>query len=263
MVRRTRRASLRTCSRLRPLLNEHYVRHVRSGIEQVVWVMGAALFASRSTFENIGGWDPGFFIYYEDSDICLRALQQGVLTFVDGDVRFVHRLGARDRQRQVTERVEARVPLRCPVLRQASSLPDPDGAPQPRPQDGRGCRGAVSVDVSPRISRSRLPSYEQGAGLPWRVLATVTTLALTFPFALDAQYALEQGAFDYGQHVEWQSRLLIFVPLAALALTVAAPTFRIAIAVYWAWSFVFLGLAPAIQLARQSFPWNGTSSGGD
>jgi N-acetylglucosaminyl-diphospho-decaprenol L-rhamnosyltransferase len=71
-------------------MNQHYVRHVRSGIEQVVWVMGAALFASRSTFENIGGWDPGFFIYYEDSDICLRALQRGVLTFVDGDVRFVH-----------------------------------------------------------------------------------------------------------------------------------------------------------------------------
>jgi hypothetical protein len=105
-----------------------------------------------------------------------------------------------------------------------------------------------------------VPSYEQGAGLPWRVLATVTTLALTLPFAIDAQHALEQGAFDYGQHVEWQSRLLIFVPLAALALTTAAPTFRIAIAIYWAWSFVFLGLAPAIQLARQSFPWTGTFS---
>ena len=118
----------------------------------------------------------------------------------------------------------------------------------------------MSVDVSPRTSRSRVPRYEQGAGLPWRVLATVTTLALTLPFAIHAQHALEQGAFDYGQHAEWQSRLLIFVPLAALALTTAASTFRIAIAIYWAWSFVFLGLAPAIQLARQSFPWTGTFS---
>jgi hypothetical protein len=118
----------------------------------------------------------------------------------------------------------------------------------------------VSVDVSPRISRSRVPSYKQGAGRPWRMLATVTTLALTLPFALDAQRALEQSAFDYSQHVEWQSRLLIFVPLVALVLTAAARTFHIAIAVYWTWSFVFLGLAPAIQLARQSFPWTGTFS---
>ena len=71
-------------------LNRRYVRRVEAGTEQVVWVMGAAVFASRATFEAIGGWDPGFFIYYEDSDICLRALDRGVPTVVAGDVRFMH-----------------------------------------------------------------------------------------------------------------------------------------------------------------------------
>ncbi|WP_162260814.1 glycosyltransferase family 2 protein [Nocardioides sp. Soil805] len=70
--------------------NSRYVRHVDSGLERVVWVMGAAVFMSRDVFDAIGGWDEGYFIYYEDSDICLRALRVGVPTYVDGEVRWVH-----------------------------------------------------------------------------------------------------------------------------------------------------------------------------
>jgi N-acetylglucosaminyl-diphospho-decaprenol L-rhamnosyltransferase len=57
---------------------------------EVVWVMGAAVALSRETFERIGGWNDKYFIYYEDSEICLRALRLGVPTYVDGDVRWVH-----------------------------------------------------------------------------------------------------------------------------------------------------------------------------
>lgn len=70
--------------------NQRYVRHVESGLERVVWVMGAAVFIAREAFDRIDGWDAGYFIYYEDSDICLRALKSGIPTFVDGDVRWVH-----------------------------------------------------------------------------------------------------------------------------------------------------------------------------
>jgi N-acetylglucosaminyl-diphospho-decaprenol L-rhamnosyltransferase len=70
--------------------NKRYVRHVESGVQRVVWVMGAALFMTRRTYDDIGGWDDGYFIYYEDSDICLRALRDGIPTYVDGDVRWVH-----------------------------------------------------------------------------------------------------------------------------------------------------------------------------
>lgn len=70
--------------------NRRYVRYVEQGLTQVVWVMGAAVFMPSEVFSRIGGWDDGYFIYYEDSDICLRALHAGVPTYVDGDVRFVH-----------------------------------------------------------------------------------------------------------------------------------------------------------------------------
>jgi N-acetylglucosaminyl-diphospho-decaprenol L-rhamnosyltransferase len=71
-------------------VNSRYIRHVESGLQQVVWVMGAAVFTTRKTFERVGGWDDRYFIYYEDADFCLRALEQGVPTYVDGDVRMLH-----------------------------------------------------------------------------------------------------------------------------------------------------------------------------
>jgi N-acetylglucosaminyl-diphospho-decaprenol L-rhamnosyltransferase len=71
-------------------MNERYIRPVDSGLERVVWVMGAAIFMGREVFQRLDGWDAGFFIYYEDSDICLRALRKGIPTYVDGDVRWTH-----------------------------------------------------------------------------------------------------------------------------------------------------------------------------
>lgn len=56
----------------------------------VVWVMGAAVAASRDTFDAIGGWNERFFIYYEDSDICIRAAKLGIPTELHGAVRWTH-----------------------------------------------------------------------------------------------------------------------------------------------------------------------------
>ncbi|MCO7239734.1 glycosyltransferase family 2 protein [Aeromicrobium sp. CnD17-E] len=57
----------------------------------VVWVIGAAVGMRARTFESLGGWDSSFFVYYEDSDLCLRARQAGIPTILDGRVRWVHR----------------------------------------------------------------------------------------------------------------------------------------------------------------------------
>lgn len=44
----------------------------------VAWLMGASIFGRKDVFERLGAWDPTFFLYYEDSDICLRAWREGI-----------------------------------------------------------------------------------------------------------------------------------------------------------------------------------------
>ncbi|NKV29026.1 glycosyltransferase [Rhodococcus hoagii] len=56
----------------------------------VAWAMGAALCATRKTFEGIGGWNERFFLYYEDAEISLRAWRKQVPTVVDGSINWVH-----------------------------------------------------------------------------------------------------------------------------------------------------------------------------
>ncbi|WP_158036631.1 glycosyltransferase [Pseudoclavibacter caeni] len=60
-------------------------------LRQVVWATGAVVLGQRSTFDELHGpWDDHFFLYYEDSDVCLRARAKGIPTVVLGDVRWVH-----------------------------------------------------------------------------------------------------------------------------------------------------------------------------
>jgi GT2 family glycosyltransferase len=47
------------------------------------FVSGAALLIPRATFLEVGGFDARYFMYYEDIDLCLRANQRGVPTFVE------------------------------------------------------------------------------------------------------------------------------------------------------------------------------------
>lgn len=56
----------------------------------VVWVMGAAVLGRRSDFERIGGWDPHFFLYYEDKDICLRAWRNGIPVVLVPSAAWTH-----------------------------------------------------------------------------------------------------------------------------------------------------------------------------
>ena len=47
------------------------------------YVSGAAMLIEREAFQRLGGFDPGFFMFYEDIDLCLRANQAGCATIVE------------------------------------------------------------------------------------------------------------------------------------------------------------------------------------
>lgn len=41
------------------------------------WVSGAALFIRKNLFDELGGFDKNFFMYYEDEDLCKRVREAG------------------------------------------------------------------------------------------------------------------------------------------------------------------------------------------
>jgi hypothetical protein len=53
---------------------EHYLQHGQdpSKVRGVDWIAGACFLIKRSFYEEIGGFDPRFFLFFEDTDLCRR-----------------------------------------------------------------------------------------------------------------------------------------------------------------------------------------------
>lgn len=54
------------------------------------WVAGMFMLFRRDAFARLGGFDEGFFLYYEDVDICVRAWRQSLPVLVCPGVAVVH-----------------------------------------------------------------------------------------------------------------------------------------------------------------------------
>lgn len=57
------------------------------------WVSGGALFVRAKLFEDIGGFDERFFLYFEDVDLCVAARIRGFSVAHDGGLSLTHRGG--------------------------------------------------------------------------------------------------------------------------------------------------------------------------
>lgn len=55
---------------------------------------GAALMVRRALFESLGGFDPAFFMYYEESDLCTRIREEGFSIHYVPTARVMHHVSA-------------------------------------------------------------------------------------------------------------------------------------------------------------------------
>lgn len=54
------------------------------------WVGGMFMLFNTSIYKEIAGFDEGFFLYYEDVDLCARLSLQGYSVMLNPDVQVVH-----------------------------------------------------------------------------------------------------------------------------------------------------------------------------
>lgn len=59
----------------------------------VDWVSGAAMLIPRDLFESIGGFDPDFFMHFEDAELCARVGATGRDVWCVPQARIVHHEG--------------------------------------------------------------------------------------------------------------------------------------------------------------------------
>lgn len=90
---------------LSTLVSRHFsTKQTLTAPKQVGWVSGGAMIVRRSTWEQLGGFDPKFFMYWEDVDLCRRANKAGSEVVILPDLRVLHQRGASladSRQRHV------------------------------------------------------------------------------------------------------------------------------------------------------------------
>jgi GT2 family glycosyltransferase len=99
--------TLRPLVRHVPLLREWYLPtwgHSRA--RAVPYVLGAALCIRRAAFEEVGGFDPEFFLFYEEVDLCLRLRRAGWQVHFAPVTTVVHTGGASTGQHPETARAE-------------------------------------------------------------------------------------------------------------------------------------------------------------
>lgn len=64
----------------------------------IAWLLGACLLLRKSVYEELAGFDPDYFLYGEDIDICLRARLAGYEIGYCAAARITHVGGASERE---------------------------------------------------------------------------------------------------------------------------------------------------------------------
>lgn len=72
-------------------LNGTYLLPVTDGSTRSVWwATGAAILAKKPTIERLGGWNERYFLYHEDTDLCMRSWHAGIPVKIIGNALWEH-----------------------------------------------------------------------------------------------------------------------------------------------------------------------------
>jgi len=86
-----RRTPLGRLSPLRGLIRSHLLKRRWSGGPfEADWVMGTGFVLRRSAFDEIGGMDEGYFLYFEEVDLCARMWVNSWQVLAVPQVELVH-----------------------------------------------------------------------------------------------------------------------------------------------------------------------------
>jgi N-acetylglucosaminyl-diphospho-decaprenol L-rhamnosyltransferase len=68
-------------------------RQMSGGPQPTDWICGASMLIRTTMLAEIGGMDENYFLYYEETDFCLRAYRAGFATWYVPDSRVMHIMG--------------------------------------------------------------------------------------------------------------------------------------------------------------------------
>lgn len=68
-------------------------RRMSGASEQVDWFPGAAMLCRASVIEQLGGMDESYFLYYEETDFCLKLVRNGWSNWYVPSSRVIHATG--------------------------------------------------------------------------------------------------------------------------------------------------------------------------
>ncbi len=85
-----------------PGVRNRYLRTwAHDRVRQVPWVLGAAMAVRKAAFDDVGGFDRDYFLYYEEVDLCLRLDRAGWEIHFTPDAAVTHAGGVSTSHDQV------------------------------------------------------------------------------------------------------------------------------------------------------------------
>ncbi|MBI3985149.1 MAG: glycosyltransferase [Candidatus Levybacteria bacterium] len=77
-----------------PFSKDYWVKNWEvNKLKQVDNVPGTALMLSKKIFDEVGGFDETFFLYFEEFDFCKRVRDAGYKLFIDPNSKLIHKWG--------------------------------------------------------------------------------------------------------------------------------------------------------------------------